>query len=99
MSELNIIFYDPNPQKDTKKKKRVPNSFILFRREALIDETHNIKMTRHSRLASIEWNKLSEYEKANWQRKSQMMRDQGKELPRKNECPSCGLSKGINIEH
>ncbi|CAI2167381.1 5194_t:CDS:2 [Funneliformis geosporum] len=80
MSDKEITFYFVEPETsetlEKKNRKREPNMFISYRKERMKGRPHNITMTEFSKIVSEEWKKLSEEEKAKWQRKYHINRDQ-----------------------
>ncbi|CAG8667289.1 2062_t:CDS:1 [Funneliformis caledonium] len=76
-NQIIFHFFDPETlnTSEIKPKKRTPNMFISYRNEMMKDRPLNIPMTKFSRMVSKEWKKLSEYEKAKWQRKYHISRD------------------------
>ncbi|CAI2196182.1 20027_t:CDS:1, partial [Funneliformis geosporum] len=92
----NITFIPYDIQKLKKlrltNKKKAPNMFILFRRDMMINKPPNMTMTNFSKFVSLQWKNLSDYEKAKYQKRSQLIRDleiKIDEFPRTVECQSC----------
>src|ERR1044072_9091900 len=76
---MEIHFLEPEtsemPEKMKKRGKREPNMFILYRKDMIKDQPHNMSMTELSKLASERWKRLSDHDKAQLQRSYQISRD------------------------
>src|SRR5436190_23142521 len=72
MSTLRVVEHSAMP---TEKKKRIPNCFILYRKEMMNNRPHNITMVEYSKIVGKKWNKLPQKEKNAWKKRYEIYRD------------------------
>jgi len=64
------------PKNTNTRKRRIPNMFMMFRKERMKYRMPNVPMKEFSKLVSQEWKNLSEREKTELQRKYHINRDE-----------------------
>ncbi|CAG8673041.1 8208_t:CDS:1, partial [Funneliformis mosseae] len=87
---LMFIPHDTDTRRQTNRKK-APNMFILYRKDMMRTKPPMMTMTKFSKVISIKWKNLPDYEKAKWQRKSQLIRDLGENIDESmyDKCEDC----------